>query len=421
MVVTVMRWQPLRLPLQSFHARLSSTLPFKFLTLMVDKILIVDDDADSLKLIGLMLQRQGYEIVTASAGNPALIKAANEIPDLIILDVMMPDMDGYEVCRRLRANPETNHIPIIMFTAKTLIDDKVAGFEAGVDDYLTKPTHPTELAARIKATLQKTRGNGADMEGKPERPNTAPRRAVTIGVLGIKGGLGTTTVALNIAASLLAQNMEPIVGDFRPGNGALGLFLGHDNAKGMAAVLAKPAKEITPQLVDKALIKHQTGIRALASSPFPAESLMKFSMEQVFAVVRSMRLMGGAVILDLGSGYSPIVSQLHTHLEQLVMLVEADPASVVLARELLNELEKETPGHVSVVVASRVAHNLQPTWQDVEQALKHDIRAIVTPDPELAYEAIEAGVPAALLKPDSVLANQIGKLAQILAKPSSSP
>src|SRR5512135_732527 len=98
---------------------------------MAEKILIVDDDIDSLKLIGLMLQRQGYEISAASSGAQAFNKAFAEHPDLIILDVMMPDMDGYEICRRLRANPATQAIPIIMFTAKTLIDDKVAGFEAG--------------------------------------------------------------------------------------------------------------------------------------------------------------------------------------------------------------------------------------------------------------------------------------------------
>src|SRR5512147_2968384 len=123
---------------------------------MAEKILIVDDDIDSLKLIGMMLQRQGYEIVAASNGQQALGRAHADQPDLIILDVMMPDMDGYEVCRRLRHDPATQTIPIIMFTAKTLVDDKVAGFEAGADDYLTKPTHPAELASRVKAVIARS-------------------------------------------------------------------------------------------------------------------------------------------------------------------------------------------------------------------------------------------------------------------------
>ena len=88
---------------------------------MSEKILVVDDDVESLKLISLMLKRQGYDVAIANSGSQALAKASTEIPNLIILDVMMMDMDGYEVCRRLRGNPETRPIPIIMFTAKTLI------------------------------------------------------------------------------------------------------------------------------------------------------------------------------------------------------------------------------------------------------------------------------------------------------------
>ena len=95
---------------------------------VAERILIVDDDRDSLKLIGLMLQRRGYEIVAAQSGTQALAKVESDMPDLIILDVMMPDLDGYEVCRSLRADPKTASTPIIMFTAKTRVDDKVAGF-----------------------------------------------------------------------------------------------------------------------------------------------------------------------------------------------------------------------------------------------------------------------------------------------------
>jgi DNA-binding response OmpR family regulator len=122
---------------------------------MPEKILIVDDDVDTLRLVGLMLQRQGYQIVAASSGHQALNMATTEKPDLIILDVMMPDLDGYEVTRQLRGSPATASIPIIMFTAKSQVDDKVTGFEVGADDYLTKPTQPRELFAHVKAVLSR--------------------------------------------------------------------------------------------------------------------------------------------------------------------------------------------------------------------------------------------------------------------------
>lgn len=123
---------------------------------MSKKILIIDDDLDTLRLVSLMLQRQGYEIITATNGKQGVEKTLEDKPQLILLDVMMPDMDGYEVARRIRENPITVGIPILMFTAKTQLDDKVAGFEVGVDDYLTKPTHPSELQAHVKALLSRS-------------------------------------------------------------------------------------------------------------------------------------------------------------------------------------------------------------------------------------------------------------------------
>ena len=122
---------------------------------MAAKILIVDDDLQSLKVVGLMLQRRGYTIVAARGGEQGLAKAESDRPDLVLLDVMMPDINGLEVCRKLRSQPATRHIPIIMFTAKTLVGDKVEGFQAGADDYLTKPIHPDDLAAHVDAVLQR--------------------------------------------------------------------------------------------------------------------------------------------------------------------------------------------------------------------------------------------------------------------------
>ena len=123
---------------------------------MAEKILIIDDDLDTLQLVDLMLQKRGYQTVAANNGVQGLLKTDEESPDLVLLDVMMPEMDGYEVARRLRNNPETTGIPILMFTAKSQIDDKVTGFDAGADDYLTKPTTPTELQAHVKALLTRS-------------------------------------------------------------------------------------------------------------------------------------------------------------------------------------------------------------------------------------------------------------------------
>jgi DNA-binding response OmpR family regulator len=163
---------------------------------MATRVLVVDDDLDAVRLVGLMLERRGYGIIAAQSGAQALMKAQTENPDLIILDVMMPDMDGYEVCRRLRANPSTADIPIMMFTAKTQKNDKVAGFQAGADDYLTKPIHPEELVSRLEAVM---------LRASRRQEEAAPAGAKVFGFLGSKGGVGTTTLAVNVAVSPRAQ------------------------------------------------------------------------------------------------------------------------------------------------------------------------------------------------------------------------
>ena len=119
------------------------------------RILVVDDDRNLRKIIQTNLELAGYDVTTAGNGNDALRILDSMQPDLVVLDVMMPIIDGYEVARRIRRHPSNAHVPIIMLTAKGEVDDKLAGFEAGADDYMTKPFGPQELLARVKAKIRR--------------------------------------------------------------------------------------------------------------------------------------------------------------------------------------------------------------------------------------------------------------------------
>lgn len=117
------------------------------------RILIVDDEKQLVSLVSLHMDMSGYDVLTAVDGNKALKMIEEEEPDLVILDLMLPEMDGWEVCRRLRAAERTKDIPVIMLTARSGADDKLKGFECGADDYITKPFSPRELVARVKRVL----------------------------------------------------------------------------------------------------------------------------------------------------------------------------------------------------------------------------------------------------------------------------
>ncbi|HDZ76821.1 MAG TPA: response regulator [Candidatus Omnitrophica bacterium] len=120
-----------------------------------EKILIVEDDADIVEMISYNLKKEGYSVISVLDGERAVYSAKRDKPDLIILDLMLPGMDGLEVCRNMRKNELTAHIPIIMLTAKSQEADKVIGLGLGADDYMTKPFSPRELIARIKAVLRR--------------------------------------------------------------------------------------------------------------------------------------------------------------------------------------------------------------------------------------------------------------------------
>ncbi len=129
------------------------------------KVLVVDDEHHIVELIKFNLESNGYEVVTAFDGEEAIKVAESEKPNLLILDLMLPKLDGIEVCRRLKRNTDTSNISIIMLTAKSDESDKIVGLEIGADDYMTKPFSVKELVARVKAVLR--RNQSQDMKSEP--------------------------------------------------------------------------------------------------------------------------------------------------------------------------------------------------------------------------------------------------------------
>jgi len=122
-----------------------------------EQILVVDDDVDILELVRYNLEKEGFHVLCAASGEEALARVYQEAPDLIVLDLMLPNKDGLEVCRELKSHPVARDIPLVMLTAKSEEADVVAGLEIGADDYITKPFSPRVLVARIKAALRKSK------------------------------------------------------------------------------------------------------------------------------------------------------------------------------------------------------------------------------------------------------------------------
>lgn len=376
---------------------------------MAEKILLIDDDLDTLRLVGLMLQRQGYEVRAASSGLQALTMVKSDLPDLILLDIMMPEMDGYEVARRLRADSATADIPIIMFTAKSQVDDKVMGFEAGADDYLTKPTQPRELFAHMKAVL------GRSGKARSAAQAATSERGYTIAVMASKGGLGVTTLALNLGITLHEiYNKDVVIAEFRPGQGTISLELGYLKPEGLTKLLQRRPSDITIRDIETELIVHPSGARLLLASNQPKDGLLLSAVQNFEAIARQLAFLTKYAIIDLGPSLTPIAEKVLKHCDEVIVVVEPVPQSIQQTKTLINDLIESgvSEGRITPVLVNRIRSGVQLSWSQVQEQLARNIAIIFTPAPELAYQASLHNLPIVIQQPDSLTAQQFAKLAE---------
>ncbi len=379
---------------------------------MAEKILIIDDDVDTLRLVGLMLQRQGYEVSAASNGTQGLAKALEERPDLILLDVMMPDMDGYEVARRLRKNPVTLTVPILMFTAKSQLDDKVSGFEVGADDYLTKPTHPTELQAHVKALLARS----PKKEKDTDQMVTAIHEhyGYVIGVLSARGGLGVSSLASNLAASIYSRTQSDVIlAELTPGQGTIGSDFGYPNQKGLTELLQGTVVEITREKVESFLSAHNSGLKLLLASENPSDVTLTSQVQNYEALVARLSTLARFVVLDLGIGLPAFVQKILPMCNERFIVVEGVPSTIQHTRLLIDEIAKLKIDRksISVVLNNRMRTESQMQLAQVQEKLGHSIAATLTPAPEAFVQATRLFTPVVICQPTNMTSQQFLKIA----------
>jgi len=371
---------------------------------MATKILAVDDDTNLLKLLGHILRTAGFEVTEVTNGQQALAAVAREVPDLVLIDVMMPVMDGYEVCRRLRSNPRTRHVPIILLTAKVQTEDKIAGLEAGADDYVTKPATPSELVARIKALLRRSAFSAE--AAKPKGRITA--------WIGAKGGVGTTSLAVNIAVLVAKAGLRVTLADWQPVPAAA-TYLGLHGAKGLDELLTQGGDQLDVRAVERMIIVHGTGLSLLSGSTSLSGGIRTATNTQVDIMLDALTTSAQHVMLDLGAGLEGTTRYVLEQCDRTMVVTEPDRAGIEWGQILMEELSKlRIAGpRVGVVLVNRTGTSLYLPRKDMEMRLRSPITALITPAAEPFFQATRDGTPFVLAYPTSPVSDALRAIAKI--------
>jgi pilus assembly protein CpaE len=379
---------------------------------MPAKILVVDDDPNVQRLLQYTLKQEGYEVVVAGDGAEGFRLWGAESPDLILLDVMLPKLDGYQVATKIRTEEgASGHVPIIMLTAEREVEQKVRGLRAGADDYLIKPFHPAELIARIKSLLARFAPQDT-LVGRP------PLGRV-LALYGAKGGVGTTTIAINAAIALhreLGRKVALVDGNLQFGDHRVFLDLGLDK-KSIVDIVTAPAIDI--DLVRQVMVKHDSGVDLLLAPPSP-ETAELVTQEHIPIILEMLRGLYDYVVIDIDKRLDDINLGILESADTMFVVMTADLSCLKNVRLVL-----ETIGHLGYeagkvqLVLNRSNAFTGINVKNAEGALKRTIDHQIVNEYRGAISALNSGAPFMFTKADSLLGRSMLEFARVIDRAPS--
>lgn len=374
------------------------------------KILVIDDDRLTLALVADVIEAAGLIVRSALSGEEGLQAVREFEPDLIVLDMVMPGIDGVEVARRLRKESTTALIPIIMLTTKGGIADKTAAFQAGADDYLTKPFDPVELELRVKAQLARAKA----MHGlKKPRPKG---RVIT--VFSLRGGAGVTSLAVNLAASLaqMWQVEVPFVDlALESGHGALMFDLRPKHTWGELA--QHELDDVEFGLVDDYMAEHPSGVRVL-SAPKSAEMASAITPALAEKVLNILKHQFEYLVIDTPSAFTEVTLTAFDHSDLVILVVPPEIGGLKVTVNTLDVFASlgYEDERMLVVVNYCFPKGALP-GENIEASLRVPVFEAIPYDSTLFVEAINRGAPFVLSKPTQRVSTIVQRLAYQVSKP----
>ena len=376
------------------------------------KVLIVDDDADSRAVLCDALGSESYTLLEAANGQQALQLADSELPDLILLDIMMSGMDGDLVLRKLKEQGKTCAIPVIMVTALNTDTQVAVCLNDGAVDHICKPFSNIVVRARVRAALRSRALAAGDK-------SFTLKQGKALGFIGVKGGVGVTTVAVNVALSLLRTKKTVAVVELRPHAGTVAAQLGVSSSLNIEPLLGyEHPGDINPQTLSKFLTSHPTGLQLLLAPPDMDEQ-REITAQHAEEIVKGLAGMFDYVVVEIPANPSKGAKAALRCCQFVALVVELETSCLAVAPATLKALDSWGIGGASVggVLVHRLQNTSEMTVGYVRSHLTCPLVGVIPPAPDLCAIALRSGSPLVLSQPDSICAAAFNELAIRLAAP----
>lgn len=366
------------------------------------RVLVIDDDRLIRKVVKKVLTDLNYEVVEVEDGLEALKRIKSIRPDAVIVDKLMPGIDGFEVTRRLRREPELTHIPILVLTGESDLQEKLAAFEAGADDYLCKPFAAAELAARLTVLLRRAKA----LENAQSQVLQKTDQAHVIAVHSLRGGIGTSSLASNLAIGLNGLWKSPtLLIDVVPNAGQQALMLNMSLKRTWADLGMIPPDELDLNTLSAITRQHDSGLHLIAAPKIPSDAEAVTS-EHFNITLKILKSRYTYIVADLPHDFNSITLEVLEAADTVLLVVSPEIASVRAASIALETYKQlNYPEEKIKVVLNWTFEREGLAHEAIENALHAPIHLVIPYGGRRFTNAINRGNPLLHEKPEDTISS----------------
>jgi pilus assembly protein CpaE len=375
------------------------------------RVLLIDDEQFYFKLLQKSLKESEYKLEYAKSGGEGLAKIPSFEPELLIVDLKLPELDGFEIVKRLRRDPKFSYIPVIVITSQDELSEKLKAFELGADDYLVKPFQPEELVARIGILAR--RGRAMQMA---QKDTVSTSEATIVTVHSLRGGVGCSSIVVNLGLAFYKLwGKQTLLLDSVLTAGQVALLLdAKPNATWENLVGLEP-ENLDDAVVEEIMCSHKSGIRYVASPRYPIAA-DTFSAEELKVLMEKIKSHNDFVIVDTSHDFSDMTIHMLSMSSTILLVMAPEMASLrttVSAMEIYDRLGISLD-KVKIALNNN-SSNAAIKQAQLEKVLKRPIDFVLPFEAGEVNRALNFGQPFILSNPDLPICLMLGKMAYALS------